>query len=224
MYNSTVQVESKIKMVVFVDNQIANGTFGSLEDSTFVRIFNQIEDASDFYELAERISNWMGSELQVYSLIVMLKQAVGVNVSNVYGPLDILGRLRHQFNAQIAEKIHRGQNIEEETIAGLLMDADLTATELKIMIADVEKIFERASQFFANLLFEPTPQGIVLSNVPIPITRTDMELYRQIQMHNTDENNNLLVDLPSVVIDEMVYDDDDAIHNNDIIDSDIEMD
>ena len=211
-------------MVVFVENQVTNGTFGPLNDSNFVRIFNEIEDASDFYQLVERISNWMGSELQVYSLIVMLKQAVGVNVSNVHGPLDILGRLRHQFNTQIAEKIHRGHNIEEETIAGLLMDADLTATELKILIADVEKIFKSASGFFATLLFEPAPQGIVLSNVPIPISRSDMELYREIQMHNTDENNNPLADLPSVVIDEMVYNDDDAIYNNDIIDSDIEMD
>ena len=211
-------------MVVFVENQVTNGTFGPLNDSNFVRIFNEIEDASDFYQLVERISNWMGSELQVYSLIVMLKQAVGVNVSHIHRPLDILGEQRHRFNVQIAEKIHRGPNIHEETIAGLLMDADLTATELKILIADIEKVFERASEFFGNLLFEPSPQGIFLSDVPIPITRADMELYREIQIHNRDENNNPVVDLPSVVIDEMMYNDDDEIYNNDILDSDMETD
>lgn len=208
--------------MAFIENEIINGNFGPLEDSVFVRIFNGIEDAHDFYRLAEQISDWMASRLELYELVVMLKQAVGV-ATTVHRPmLNILGRVQQGFNIVIAQDIHRGPHIGEETIAGLLMDADVTATELKTMMADIEYIYEQAAEVICRLLFEPAPHDVEISNVPIGVSPTEMELYRHIQMHNIDENNNPRVYLPNVAIVEMVSDDDDAVYNNDVIDSDLE--
>ena len=107
----------------------------------------------------------------------------------------------------------------DETIAGVLMDADITATELKILMADIEFAFDYSIVLINRLVREEAAENLTIPT--ILLSHTEMTLFEELKKQTTDENNNEAFQFPYVT--EHMLDlsiDEDDVAMNDIIDSD----
>ena len=90
-------------MVEFRENQARNGSFGPLNDSMFVRMFNEIEDAASFYKLLDDINSWIERRFSRCEMIVRLKEAIGANVTATHRHfLFILASTKAEFQEMIS--------------------------------------------------------------------------------------------------------------------------
>ena len=107
----------------------------------------------------------------------------------------------------------------EETVAGVLMDAEITTSQLLIELADVEHIFKTAEDVMDLLLRQPPARGTPIPN--LLLEGYDMAIFNQLEAEGRDENNNTMFHLPNASpYPEYLDSDDDNVMNNDYIESD----
>ena len=100
------------------------------------------------------------------------------------------------------------------------MDADITKSELVILMADVEFVFNvpvKNPMLFDRLLYQKPEENI--ESPTILLSHTEMNYFAQLKKHTTDKNNIELVQFPDVT--EHMLDlslDEDDVAMNDIID------
>ena len=89
-------------MNAFYADEVTHGYFGPLNDSQFVKMFNQMEDAGSFYKLLDDIHQWTVSCFSVYALIIRLKEGLGIDVDSLHRPaLQALDDAQSNFVTQI---------------------------------------------------------------------------------------------------------------------------
>ena len=104
------------------------------------------------------------------------------------------------------------------------MDADITKTELLVLIANLQMAFEEAGPMIHRLLYAEPGE---MDTIPVlSLTRREMQLFQELKDQTKDENNNPKVLFP-LTVDEiwlLSSDDEDVVYNNDYIPSDSDMD